>query len=91
MRALALADEVYLGAVARSDRLKAEERFDAEAVLKGLESQGVRSHTAPTNAGLRQILIRNVRADTKRPRLVLFFSNGSFDGIIADCVTALRS
>jgi len=33
MAALALADEVYLGAVNRADKLKAEERFNTESTL----------------------------------------------------------
>ena len=36
MRALGQADEVYLGAVNRPDKLKEEERFDGEAVVEQL-------------------------------------------------------
>ena len=51
-RALALADEVYVGAVNRAENLKEDERFDVEAVLQHLETQGVHAHTAATNAEL---------------------------------------
>ena len=51
MRALALADEVYLGAVANPEKFKPEERFDADAVIQFLETQGVHGYTAATNAG----------------------------------------
>jgi UDP-N-acetylmuramate: L-alanyl-gamma-D-glutamyl-meso-diaminopimelate ligase len=83
MRALALADEVYLGAVARADKLVAAERFDTEAVAEFLETQGVTTHTAPDNRGLLGALQAGT-ATRERPHLVVFFTNGSFDGIIAD-------
>ncbi|MDB6113617.1 MAG: mpl, partial [Lacunisphaera sp.] len=38
MRALGLADEVYLGAVANAEKFKPEERFDADAVVQFLET-----------------------------------------------------
>lgn len=88
MRALALADEVYLGAVARAEKLAAEERFDSEALLAFLESQGVSGRTAPTNAELRAVLERETFSAGKQPRLVVFFTNGSFDGIIGAYVEA---
>src|SRR5690606_8362243 len=56
MRALAQADEVFIGAVNRADKLKAGERFDAEAVARHLESQGVHAGTAATNAEVLELL-----------------------------------
>ena len=88
MRALALADEVYLGPVARAHLLKPDERFDHEAIIQFLESQGVRGCTAPTNAALLEKIVAGTRADMARPRLVVFFTNGSFDGIIGKFVKA---
>jgi len=92
MTALALADEVYLGAVNRADKLKAGERFDTEAVIVHLQSKGVQGATAPTNAELLDKLTA-VSLPVKaggRPRLVIFFSNGSFDGIIAKYAAAAK-
>jgi UDP-N-acetylmuramate: L-alanyl-gamma-D-glutamyl-meso-diaminopimelate ligase len=89
MRALALADEVFIGAVNRADKLKETERFDAEAVVEHLELQGVPAATAETNAEVLTKLVAATLGDaaraipTDRPRVVVFFSNGSFDGIIA--------
>ncbi len=88
-RALALADDVYLGAVSRSDKLKAEDRFDAEAVVQHLETQGVSARTADTNAALLDLLVRETLPPGE-PRVVAFFSNGSFDGIIARYATAAK-
>ena len=89
LRALAHADEVFIGAVNRPDKLKDGDRFDAEAVTQQLETQGVHAETAATNAEV----LTKLKAATLgpgatlaargRPRVVVFFSNGSFDGIIA--------
>ncbi|MCX6937180.1 MAG: Mur ligase family protein [Verrucomicrobia bacterium] len=93
MRALALADEVFIGAVNRADKLKETERFDAEAVVEHLETQGVHAATAPTNTEvlvLLQAATLGAAAGTK-PRVTVFFSNGSFDGIIAAYATAAKN
>ena len=88
--ALALADEVYLGAVSRADRIPAAERFDPPAVVANLEARGVTARSAPTNAEL----LERLKSDTVRGeagrRLVVFFTNGSFDGIIDGYVAAAR-
>ena len=86
-RALGLADEVYLGAVNRAEKLKEGERFDVEAVVQHLEVQGVHACTAETNAALLEKLLTQTQAATK-PQLVIFFTNGSFDGIIGKFVAA---
>jgi UDP-N-acetylmuramate: L-alanyl-gamma-D-glutamyl-meso-diaminopimelate ligase len=91
MRALAQADEVFIGAVNRADKLKEADRFDAEAVVEHLETQGVHAATAPTNGELLNKLKTATLASTGgggasakgKPRVVVFFSNGSFDGIIS--------
>jgi UDP-N-acetylmuramate: L-alanyl-gamma-D-glutamyl-meso-diaminopimelate ligase len=84
-RALGLADEVYVGAVSRADKLKEGERFDVEAVIEHLETQGVHACTAETNAALLEKLVTNTQA-AQEPQLVVFFTNGSFDGIIGKFV-----
>ena len=88
MRALALADEVYLGAVARANQFKEADRFDSEAVVQHLATQGIDAYTAPTHAALFEILQENIAGVTDRPQLVVFFTNGSFDGIIGKFVAA---
>jgi len=88
-RALALADEVYLGAVNRPEKLREEERFDPEAVVQLLEAQGVTAHTAATNAELLGRLRAETLPATER-RVVAFFTNGSFDGIIEGYLAAAR-
>ncbi|MBI5692443.1 MAG: UDP-N-acetylmuramate:L-alanyl-gamma-D-glutamyl-meso-diaminopimelate ligase [Verrucomicrobia bacterium] len=93
-RALAQADEVYLGPVSRADRIPAAERFDPEGVAQNLEAQGIEAHFAANNAALLERLVANTLAapasGTGRRRVVVFFSNGSFDGIIDGYVAAVR-
>ena len=89
MRALALADEVYLGAVANAAKMKEDERFDAEAVIQHLETQGVHACTAPTNAALLEKMVAATKAGGTKPQLMVFFTNGSFDGIIQKYVKAV--
>lgn len=92
MAALALADDVYLGAVNRADKLKADERFNTEAVIAHLAGGGVAATSAPTNAALLEDLkAKTLPAVVGKPRLVVFFSNGSFDGIIANYAAAART
>ena len=90
MRALAQADEVYLGAVAHAHKLKPEERFDAEAVIQFLETQGVPGHTAATNAALLDLILEHTKPAGAHRQLVVFFTNGSFDGIIGKYVVAVQ-
>ncbi len=91
MRALALADEVYLGAVSRAETLKEGERFDIEAVIEHLGTQGVPAHTAPTHAELLEVIGAQVRSGAARPQLVVFFTNGAFGGIIAEFAARARA
>jgi UDP-N-acetylmuramate: L-alanyl-gamma-D-glutamyl-meso-diaminopimelate ligase len=83
LEALAGADEVYLGAVSRAEHLAAEERFDAPAVAAQLEARGVRARAFAGNAALLEALRAGTLPVSGRPRVVAFFTNGSFDGIIA--------
>ncbi len=100
MRALSGADEVFIGAVNRAGTLADAERFDAEAVVEHLELQGVHAATAATNAEvLAKLEAATLGAGAAgvaggrdvKPRVVVFFSNGSFDGIIAAYATAAKA
>jgi UDP-N-acetylmuramate: L-alanyl-gamma-D-glutamyl-meso-diaminopimelate ligase len=92
-RALAMADEVYLGAVSRAEKLGAHERFDGDAVVQQLEAQGVDAHAPESNIALLNALTRStlpVKTGTKE-RIVIFFTNGSFDGIIGKYAQAAKA
>ncbi len=88
MRALAQADEVYLGVVNRAQQLGESERFDTVAVIEQLETQGIDACTAETNAGLLERLRAATLPVGAKSRVVVFFTNGSFDGIIAGYAAA---
>ncbi len=87
-RALAEADEVYLGAVNRAEKLAEGERFDAEAVAQQLEAANVSARFFARNSDLLEALRRDTLPAGAAPRVVVFFSNGSFDGAIAAYATA---
>jgi UDP-N-acetylmuramate: L-alanyl-gamma-D-glutamyl-meso-diaminopimelate ligase len=89
-RALSNADEVYLGPVSRSSSLREEERFDSEAVAENLEAQGVSAKRFDSNAELHATLEEDTLPSKGKPRIVIFFSNGSFDGIIGKFAASAR-
>jgi UDP-N-acetylmuramate: L-alanyl-gamma-D-glutamyl-meso-diaminopimelate ligase len=91
VRALAQADEVYLGAVNRAEKLAEDERFDARDVARQLEGQGVHAQWFPTNEALLERLVRDTLPPQGPPRVVVFFSNGSFGGIIDRFATAVKA
>ncbi len=96
LHALALADEVFLGAVSRAEKLADSERFDTEAVARQLTAQGVAAHSFTSNAALLDALVTPTRALPPgsdaggQSRVVAFFTNGSFDGIIPKFVVAAK-
>jgi UDP-N-acetylmuramate: L-alanyl-gamma-D-glutamyl-meso-diaminopimelate ligase len=89
-RALSHADDVYLGPVSRAGALREEERFDSEAVAENLEAQGVSARQFASNADLHDSLAADTLPTRGAPRVVVFFSNGSFDGIIGKYAASAR-
>jgi UDP-N-acetylmuramate: L-alanyl-gamma-D-glutamyl-meso-diaminopimelate ligase len=89
-RALSNADEVYLGPVNRAGALREDERFDSEAVAENLEAQGLHARQFPSNAALHDALVGDTLPARGAPRVVIFFTNGSFDGIIGRYAVAAR-
>jgi UDP-N-acetylmuramate: L-alanyl-gamma-D-glutamyl-meso-diaminopimelate ligase len=77
--ALALADVALLGAVHRAEKIAEDKRINPKSMIQRIESQGKEGHAFTTNAELETFL--SSREFTK-PTLVVFFSNGSFDGVI---------
>jgi UDP-N-acetylmuramate: L-alanyl-gamma-D-glutamyl-meso-diaminopimelate ligase len=89
-QALANADEVYLGAVNRVEKLAANERFDSAAVAQHLKTRGGEAHSFESNIALLEQLTAATLPSSGGPRLVVFFTNGSFDGIIGRYVAAAK-
>jgi UDP-N-acetylmuramate: L-alanyl-gamma-D-glutamyl-meso-diaminopimelate ligase len=90
-RALSHADEVYLGAVSRAEAIREEDRFDAQAVAENLEAQGVNARPFETNALLYEALVIDTLPFRGSQRVVVFFSNGSFDGIIGRYASTVKA
>ena len=90
MQALAEADEVYIGAVNRAEKMKTGERFEPGVVACALQKEDVSAHTADSNAALLEKLLAQT-LPPRDPRVVVFFTNGSFDGIIGHYAAAARS
>ena len=65
--------------------MKPNERFDIEGTIEFLKTKNVHGHTAPTHDALLATL-REQSKNLKEPQLVVFFTNGSLGGIIADYV-----
>jgi UDP-N-acetylmuramate: L-alanyl-gamma-D-glutamyl-meso-diaminopimelate ligase len=59
-------------------------------VVQHLKTHGREAHHAPTNAEILEKLIVNTLpvANVSKARTVVFFTNGSFDGIIGKFVAA---
>jgi|TARA_B110000037_G_scaffold212998_2_gene266522 UDP-N-acetylmuramate: L-alanyl-gamma-D-glutamyl-meso-diaminopimelate ligase len=84
--AFSLADTVHLGAVFRAERYTDEERIDLAAIAHSLESKAT---VYPDNKTLQSGLLQSLEKEPKQ--CVVFFSNGSFDGIIGQTVEALKA
>lgn len=89
-RALSFADDVYLGPVSRAGALREDERFDAEAVAQNLEAQGINAREFGTNEDLYGSLVGDTLSARSKSRVVVFFTNGSFDGIIGRYAAAAK-
>lgn len=77
--ALALADFVYLGAVHRAERMEESARLNTARIARQIGSQeGKRAEAFTKNADLEKAL---ARSPSIGPRLIIFFTNGSFDGV----------
>jgi UDP-N-acetylmuramate: L-alanyl-gamma-D-glutamyl-meso-diaminopimelate ligase len=81
-RALGHADEVYLGPVSRAEKLPEAERFDGPGVARHLAAAGVGAESFANSTELLAKLTAQTLPPQGASRVVIFFTNGSFDGII---------
>ena len=77
--ALSLADVALLGAVHRAEKIPEEKRIDPGAMINRVENAGKQGRTFAQNSELADYL--ETQLDDQQT-LVVFFSNGSFDGVI---------
>jgi UDP-N-acetylmuramate: L-alanyl-gamma-D-glutamyl-meso-diaminopimelate ligase len=89
--ALGLADEIYLGPVNRPEKLAEAARFDPAKVVADLAGRGRKARAFPDNGALAASLAADTLPAGPSARIVVFFSNGSFDGIIPRYAAAAKS
>ncbi|HNX04331.1 MAG TPA: Mur ligase family protein [Opitutales bacterium] len=80
--ALAHADVALIGHVHRAEKLAADKRLDTAAMAAALVASGREALAATDNAQILARLAAISEESAAKPALVVFFSNGSFDGII---------
>ncbi len=85
-KALALADWCLISPVERAEKLPPDQRLDTALLARMLEAAGTPARAFNDN----QVLLDNLKeaveeAQKDTPVLVVFFSNGSFGGIISAC------
>ena len=77
--ALALAHVGLLGAVHRAEKIPENQRINTRNMIQRIKDQGKSGHAFATNQELEDFL---KKYPFSGPALVVFFSNGSFDGVI---------
>jgi UDP-N-acetylmuramate: L-alanyl-gamma-D-glutamyl-meso-diaminopimelate ligase len=77
---LAVADEVLLGSVHRADKIPAAQRINTRAMIQRMQDAGKKGTAFSDNQKLAEFLESSLT--TEEPVLVVFFSNGSFDGVM---------
>ena len=85
--ALALADVAIVGAVHRVDKIPADKRLSPANMVRRIEDHGKQGHAFFTNLDLESFLHKR---EFTQPSLVVFFSNGSFDGVIGRFADAVK-
>jgi UDP-N-acetylmuramate: L-alanyl-gamma-D-glutamyl-meso-diaminopimelate ligase len=79
--ALAGADSVYLGAVHRAERLPQEDRLDTVRMAAGLNKKGIAARAYQENTALLEALRSDLGQPNGANTVVVFFTNGAFDGV----------
>jgi UDP-N-acetylmuramate: L-alanyl-gamma-D-glutamyl-meso-diaminopimelate ligase len=91
--ALGTADRVVLGAVDRPEKLSVDRRFDTAAVAAELRRRGLPAVACADNHEVFSVLMEMARVPGPNTGLqvIVFFSNGSFGGVIARFAAAMRT
>lgn len=82
VQALSRADEAYIGPINRPEKVSDSERLDLPQVVGELRDAGVSAAHFPSNSALLDALMANTLPVSSEGRVVTFFTNGSFDGIM---------
>lgn len=87
--ALCVADRVWIGAIHRIHLLQPNQRLSTDLLAKDLSISGTPAHAFSDNQDLFFHLNKELFAQ-EIPVLLIFFSNGSFDGVIQRTVESLK-
>ncbi|MBK6766999.1 MAG: UDP-N-acetylmuramate--alanine ligase [bacterium] len=85
--AFAGADHVVIGSIHRKEKIPLEFRLDLDLMIEELRAKG-RHAVALDNGDILDYLLAQCDG---RPQVILFMSNGSFDGVCRSFVSALDS
>lgn len=79
------ANAVFFGAVHRAQAMSADVRLDTAELCAALKNKhpGIIAEAFETNAALLESLSQESRKHENKPSITVFFSNGSFDGIMS--------
>jgi len=86
-RSLALADEVVVAEVFKSETIPEAERLDLTVVAGGIQQQGRRARIVPSVDGIVQLVAPELRSGD----VVAILSNGGFGGIYEKLPERLQS
>ncbi len=89
VEALAKADRVLLGAVSRKELLAPDQCLDTGIVAGRLIEKGIEARALDKNADVLEELLRDTEAGGECG-VIVFFTNGSFDGIASRYVGSLK-
>jgi len=88
---LALADHALIGQVHRAERIAPEKRIDTQEIVEFIKTKGRQANAFESNRKLGDFLRDEFDSASKLKSMVVFFSNGSFDGVIQEFVKVVRN
>jgi len=89
--ALALADQALIGAVHRAERIPEAKRISPVRMVRIITKAGKLAHAFDSNQELGKFLSDQSKSDKLGNTLLVFFSNGSFDGVIQEFVERAKA
>ena len=89
--ALALADKALIGAVHRAERIPETQRISPARMVRIITEAGKSAHSFESNQELGEFLSNQSINDELGNTLLVFFSNGSFDGVIQEFVERAKT
>ena len=88
--ALSLSDHALVGEVHRAERIDESSRINPAEMVQIIKAHGKSAHAFSTNAELGDFLFKILEDFVGEKVLVVFFSNGSFDGVIQKFVHSVE-